>query len=262
VDIVASALLSIGCECLLVEEPLSTESYKKLEMALHINIGTMTNSTLKATIATIREARKAGVKWVFDPIAATLTDWRTDAVMELVSLQPSVITVNAAEAKMFALASGCGDVSLIEKTDFVSTLTATRSLARKHKCVVMCVDTEAALVTNGTTSLHVRDGHLLSFALRTMASGRTMLSAVCAAFIAACPEDELVACAHALAFVTVCFQSVMKRADSPKWGPKLRNVLLDEMFALTKRNCLAKPKIRDVHWTIMENTSTPAQRTN
>jgi hydroxyethylthiazole kinase len=259
VDIVASSLLSIGCECLLIEEPLSHDIYNNLDIALHVNIGTMTQSTHKAAITTITTARsaEAQVRWVLDPVAATLTKWRTEAVFELLALQPAVITVNVAEVKMLAISDPFCEEFIEGRQDCVSALNAARSMARKYQCVIMCVDIDVAIVTDGITSLNVREGSQLAIALRTIASGRTMLSAVCAAFIAACPEDELIACVHALAFVTVAFQSVMKRANSPRWGPKLRNYMLDEMFSLTRLTSLARPKIRDVHWTIMDAATTP-----
>ena len=93
----ANALLALGAQPAMVEEPEEAGELARTADALLVNVGTLTRFSAEAMRRGIAAATAAGRPWVLDPVAVDRLDFRRRTVLEFLALRPRLVRGNARE---------------------------------------------------------------------------------------------------------------------------------------------------------------------
>ncbi|GKV68488.1 hydroxyethylthiazole kinase [Sporosarcina sp. NCCP-2716] len=207
----ANGLLALGASPVMADGMEEAGEIAALASCTVLNIGTPDARKIEAMIAAGKSARAAGHPLILDPVGAGATRFRKQSAERLLrELDVSLVRGNAGEiaaiagidwkAKGVDAGSGNADIAA-----------AARSVAKKYCCLV-AVSGEEDIVTDGTHTIRVSGGHP---AMTGVSGTGCLLSAVCAAFLAACTETPLETVASALAFYKKAGESAAAAAEGP-----------------------------------------------
>ena len=189
----ANVLIAVGASPIMSAAPEETGELAAMSGALVVNIGTLTRAWIAGAEAAVAGARRAGRPWLLDPVGVGATTFRRETAQALVAQRPRIIRGNASE--ILALAQGAGGGKGVDSTAGVdAALDAARALAVATGAVV-AVTGAVDLVTDGSRTRRVENGHVLL--TRTTASGCALSSLIGA--WAAVLDDPLEATSGALA---------------------------------------------------------------
>ena len=189
----ANVLIAVGASPIMSAAPEETGELAAMSGALVVNIGTLTTAWIAGAEAAVAGARRAGRPWLLDPVGVGATTFRRETAQALVAQRPRIIRGNASE--ILALAQGADGGKGVDSTAGVdAALDAARALAVATGAVV-AVTGAVDLVTDGSRSRRVENGHVLL--TRTTASGCALSSLIGA--WAAVLDDPLEATSGALA---------------------------------------------------------------
>lgn len=205
-EITANVLLAAGASPAMVVAREEVEHFTKIASALLINTGTLTTERTGTMLLAAKTASGADVPWVLDPVAAGVIPWRDEMIQRFLALKPTCVRGNASEimAIMGASAGGKG-VDSLDSSD--SALEVAIRMARQYSTIV-CVTGETDYVTNGTETLAVQGGDVMT----TLVVGTgCSLSALVAAFLSVGRNIEAVASACFLSKAAAQFASISSR---------------------------------------------------
>lgn len=214
-DIAANALLAIGASPAMIHAPEEVEEFMTLASALVVNIGTLSQSFLTGMIAAAAVADRIGRPWVLDPVGAGATQFRNDAILQLLSHRPAALRGNASEIISVARIAGLhDDLATPKGVDSAHETDAARAsaiaLARRFDCVVAATGA-VDLVTDGERLVLLRNGSPLMAQVTAVGCA---LSAIVAAFLALTP-DRYAATAAAVAIYGVVGEMASERVAGP-----------------------------------------------
>ena len=99
----ANALLAIGASPVMAHAEQEVADMIGIAMALVINIGTLSEKWIESMKKAMLQAKNCGVPIVLDPVGAGATPYRTETVLELLSIAPfAIIRGNASEIMALA----------------------------------------------------------------------------------------------------------------------------------------------------------------
>ncbi|KAK9842263.1 hypothetical protein WJX81_003512 [Elliptochloris bilobata] len=223
-DIMANMLLAAGASPAMAHSREEAAEFVRLASAVLINVGTLSPEWTDSMRATATAARELGKPWVLDPVGAGATTFRTQTILSLVDLKPTLIRGNASE--VMAVAGGVGTVRGVDSTaSAVEALSLGKDLARRVGCVV-AISGATDLVTDGHRVVACRNGTPL---LTKVTATGCAVTALAAAFIACAPHDPLTATAHALAVFGLAAELAAREARGPA---SLRVGLLDALYSV------------------------------
>ena len=214
-DIAANALLAIGASPAMVHAPEEAEEFVALASALVVNIGTIAKSFLAGMIAAAAAADRIGRPWVLDPVGAGATQFRNDAILQLLSHRPSVLRGNASEIISVARIAGLHDeIATPKGVDSAHETSAARAsaiaLARRFNCTVAATGA-VDLVTDGERLVLLRNG---SPVMAQVTAVGCALSGIVAAFLAL-TTDHCAATASAIAIYGIVGEMASERTSGP-----------------------------------------------
>ena len=94
----ANALLAIGASPVMAHAREEVSDMVKIARALVINIGTLSETWIQSMQKAVLQAQSSGVPIVLDPVGAGATPYRTETVIQLLSMVPvAIIRGNASE---------------------------------------------------------------------------------------------------------------------------------------------------------------------
>jgi hydroxyethylthiazole kinase len=205
----ANVLLAAGASPAMVHAREESPDFMKIAHALTINIGTLTAAWVEAMHVAAHAANELGKPWVFDPVGCGATPYRTRVARDIASLRPAIIRGNASE--ILALSGVASRAKGVDSGDEVDSASdAALSLVGDYGAVV-CVTGPVDLVTDGTRTARIANGHPLM--PRVTALG-CALTGICAAF-AATTDDTFEATAAALAYYGACGEIAGQTASGP-----------------------------------------------
>eukprot|EP00898_Chlorokybus_atmophyticus_P001858 jgi/Chlat1/2673/Chrsp18S02990 len=237
-DAVANVLLAAGASPLMTACLPELEDISAIESALYINIGTLLPETLVAMKMAAEYANARSTPWVLDPVGAGASAYRTQACLELMNMGPAVIRGNASEILALAGAAGATTKGVdaahqareltVQVEDAVESA---KALASGRGCVV-AVSGAVDVVTDGTVTLRVANGHPLLTRITAMGCSVT---ALITAFCSVPPHSPLHATATALAVFGLAAEIAGKQAKGPG---TLRAGLMDALHNLDEATVL------------------------
>jgi hydroxyethylthiazole kinase len=223
-NIAANSLLAAGASPAMVHAVEEAGDFARFAAALTINIGTLSPAWVDGMTVAARNAREAGVPWVFDPVAHFATGYRRQTTETLMALRPDIIRGNASE--ILALAGGESAAKGVDARDPVDAAEdAARRLAGERGAVV-AVTGETDFVTDGTRALLISGGSPLMPKVTALGCSLTCLIGAYAGVKGA---DLFDATAAALSHFAVAGA----RAEADATGPGSFSVhFLDQLAAL------------------------------
>lgn len=191
---VANILLAAGASPAMVLDINEAPEFVKLAQALSINIGTLTQPTLRSMLATVEVAHNENIPWILDPVAVGASKFRQQACEQLLQFKPDVIRGNASE--IMALAGINSQSKGTDSGDSVASAKhAAVKLTQYAKVVVVtgavdwvtCVDASQRTENSSAQGWSIDHGHPMMTQVTAIGCA---LTALIAGFIGARPTPN------------------------------------------------------------------------
>lgn len=233
----ANALLAIGASPVMAHAEEEMAEMVNIASALVINIGTLSKKWIKAMFKAASKARKTGIPFIFDPVGAGATSYRTKTARDLMADEPpTVIRGNASE--IMALYD---DQSKTKGVDSATTSDRAIDIARKlsdlHGCVV-CISGETDYIVDQAEIIKIKNGHPMM--PKVTGLGCTA-SALCGAF-AAVEKSAFEATAQAMAVMGIAGELA---AESAKGPGSLQMHFLDVLYRISEDDIAGRLKVEN-----------------
>ncbi len=221
----ANALLAMGASPVMAHAAGEVEEMVALAGALVLNIGTLSDEWVESMVRAGRAATAAGTPVVLDPVGAGATRLRTRAALRITAdVRPRVIRGNPSE--ILALGSATATTRGVDSTDPVDRAAAMAGRLAVDLGATLAVTGAVDLVTDGTRTVRVHNGHPLMSRVTGTGCAAT---ATIGAFLAVDP-DPVGAAASALAFFGLAGEIAAERAAAPG---SFMIALLDALYTIT-----------------------------
>ncbi len=222
----ANALLAIGASPVMAHAEEEVEEMTGIARALVINIGTLSESWVRAMFLAVKRAGELGIPVILDPVGAGATSYRTKTCHHLIdAVAPAVIRGNASE--IMALAMGETKTKGVDSSDSsVAALEAAKLLNRNAGSTV-CVSGEVDYIVGGESVITIENGHPMMGKVTGLGCTAT---ALCGAF-AAVNSSFPAATAGAMAVMGIAGEIA---AESSKGPASLQVGFLDALFRLSE----------------------------
>ena len=223
-NVTANVTLAVGASPVMAHAPEEAAEMARAAKAVVLNIGTLTLGQMEAMMAAGREANRAGVPVILDPVGMGATSFRSRSVERLLSdIKVAVVRGNAAEiAVLGGYSARVAGVDAASEPEGMADIV--RETSRRLGTVVAATGA-IDYVSDGTLVLEVHNGH----PLLTRITGTGCMATAVIAAMRAVEEDGLPAATAALA----CFGYAGEIAAAGARGPGSFQVrLLDVLHAL------------------------------
>ncbi len=233
VNDVANVLLACGGSPIMSDEPDDVEDITSICGGLNINIGTLSQSSIKAMFIAGKKANALNHKVLLDPVGAGASKLRTDTAVKLMDeLKFTVIRGNISEIK--TLASGSGTTRGVD-ADVADAVTGdnldqavrfANDFAKKSGSIV-AITGAIDLVSDGDRCYVIRNGRP---EMGRITGTGCQLSGMMTAFLTANPDNPLEAAAAAVCTMGLAGEigwSLMQKGDG---NSTYRNRIIDAIF--------------------------------
>ncbi len=219
----AAAIAAVGGTQLTLHGVEEAKEIAALAHAVAVNPGTLNADWMKCARDAIEVAGQRRIPWVLDPLAVGLSRYRTEAIMELLSLGPTVIKANASELLVLAGSRDTGrGADSLHSVDEAAQLAS--SFAATNRCIVV-VTGDRDLVSDGKRTIRLSNGAPL---MGRMIGSGCMLTSIIACFLGA-SDDRLDAVTAAVGQFTIAGELAAEQANGPG---TLKPLLLDALHGL------------------------------
>lgn len=203
----ANLLLACGASPVMADSPVESAQFTDRSDALLLNMGTIKPEAAEAMVQSGKQANLSGKPVIFDPVGVGSSDFRMKTAKKLLdSVKFTLIRANMSEVKTlldFSLRTSGVDACFSDKTtaeNIIQNINIVKTLCKKTGATVVASG-EYDLVSDGNCAYIIKNGHPMMS--RITGSG-CMLSALCAAFIAANTDQPLSAAAAAVCCFGIC----------------------------------------------------------
>ena len=236
VNDVANALLAIGGSPIMADDIRETSQITSICSALVINIGTLNERTIPAMFDAGRRAKELSHPVVLDPVGAGASELRTETALKLLNeIKPDVIRGNISEIKTLAHGSGftsgvdaaAGDSVTEENLD--ESVRFVKDFAKSANAVV-AVTGKIDLVSDGDKCYVIRNGRA---EMSHITGTGCQLSALCAAFAAANPDNRCTAVAAAVCSMGYAGELGVLRMGEKDGNVALRGYIIDGLYNMS-----------------------------
>ena len=216
-DLAEAAAITAGCD------------------ALVLNLGTPHAGTLPAMAAAGKQANQLGHPVVLDPVGVGASPFRRGAAEQLFrEVQFSLIRGNISEVKALLNIRSQGKGVDAGALDAVTEETIPEGIALAQQLwaqtgAAVAITGVIDLVADGDGAYVIRGGHPM---LSRITGSGCMLSAVCGAFLAACPDKPAMAAAGAVSSMGLCGEIAAARLREGEGTGSFRTYLMDAMSLL------------------------------
>lgn len=216
-DLAEAATITAGCD------------------ALVLNLGTPHAGTLPAMAAAGKQANQLGHPVVLDPVGVGASPFRRGAAEQLFrEVQFSLIRGNISEVKALLNIRSQGKGVDAGALDAVTEETIPEGIALAQQLwaqtgAAVAITGVIDLVADGEGAYVIRGGHPM---LSRITGSGCMLSAVCGAFLAACPDKPAMAAAGAVSSMGLCGEIAAARLREGEGTGSFRTYLMDAMSLL------------------------------
>ena len=208
----ANALLALGASPVMAHAREEAAEMVSLASALVLNIGTLSPPWIEAMILAGKAANEKDIPVILDPVGSGATALRTETSRRILEeVRVAVLRGNASEVLSLAPEGALSEIKGVDSTrDSLEARQVAERIARARG-VTVAITGATDIVTDGTRTLFVRNGHPLMG--RITGSGCTA-TAVVGAFSAVQP-DAVAAAAEGLAVLGLAGEWAARRAELP-----------------------------------------------
>lgn len=231
----ANALLALGASPVMAHAQEEVADMVGIAKALVINIGTLSEKWILSMQKAMLQAKSCGVPIVLDPVGAGATPYRTETVLQFLSLGPvAIIRGNASEIMAIAQkGSKTNGVDSILGSE--SAVDAALELSRRCGAVV-CITGETDMIVSNNIIAKVKNGHAMM--PRVTGLGCTA-SALCGAFLGV-NTSAFAAAVHAMTVMGIAGEMAAEQAKGPG---SLQLHFLDILYALTEADIITRIRL-------------------
>lgn len=238
-EYVADAQLAAGGLAVMVHLPDEGEAMVRAGSSFYFNVGTFSTVLAGTVPRAVQSLIGLSKPWVLDPVGIGIGGLRTDLLMMMRELSPSIIRGNASEiiylASLWGLETGAaaGKVNGVETTETPDDAKAAAVSLARHIRGTVAVSGEVDLVTDGKVIVRAEGGSPLF----TKVSGSgCSLGGVIAVYAAV--ADPFTASMAAVMAYNVAGSKAAKQAKGPA---SFKTAFLDELYCLTAEEIAAAP---------------------
>lgn len=222
----ANALLAIGASPVMAHAEDEVEDMVGIAGALVINIGTLSDSWIRAMFRAAHRAKDRNIPVILDPVGVGATVYRTHTARQLLG-EVTVAIVRGNASEILALADEKINTKGVDSTAASDdTMDIARQLSNAHGCAV-CVSGETDYIVRGGDVTRIMNGHAMMARVTAMGC---IASALCGAF-AAVNANHAEAAAQAMAVMGIAGE--MAAQDVPGPG-SLQVRFLDTLYRLSE----------------------------
>lgn len=228
-EITANLLLAAGAvPAMLTHAGEAADMLHACTNALLVNVGTLNEAQAELMRSAVLSARKEGVPWVLDPVAAGLLRFRTEFCHELLATPPALIRGNASEIMALAGQQGAACRGPESSAESSTAVEAARHLAHQTGAAVL-VTGATDYATDGERVVACTNGHPL---LTRVTGIGCAMGGLAAAILAVAPSPLEAAIATA-AIMGIAGERAAARAPRPG---SFKAALLDWLDKLDARD--------------------------
>lgn len=231
----ANMLLACGGSPIMADDLAEAAAITAGCNALVLNLGTPHAGTLPAMAAAGKQANQLGHPVVLDPVGVGASPFRRGAAEQLFrEVQFSLIRGNISEVKALLNIRSQGKGVDAGALDAVTEETIPEGIALAQQLwaqtgAAVAITGVIDLVADGEGAYVIRGGHPM---LSRITGSGCMLSAVCGAFLAACPDKPAMAAAGAVSSMGLCGEIAAARLREGEGTGSFRTYLMDAMSLL------------------------------
>lgn len=225
----ANLALASGASPIMAQDPEEVAQVTAVCDGLVLNLGTPSPRKIQALLLAGETAKKRGLPIVLDPVGVGCSDFRRQAAQNILTQAcPTVIRGNASEIRTLLLGTmarrGVDAENVTE-----DHMALAKGLAQETGAVVV-LSGDVDIVTDGTTSYRVRNGHPM---MRTVTGTGCQMSVLIGAYAAANPDRPLLAALAGVCAFGLCGQIAFDRLGPLDGNASYRNYLIDGLYRLT-----------------------------
>ena len=243
----ANILLACGASPIMADDPAEAEEIVTHCQGLELNMGTLSESHIRAMLLAGKKANQLGIPVVLDPVGVGASRFRRDAAKKLLDeLQIAVIRGNLSEMRALAtdrLNQGGIDAQSGDRITG-NNLSEIAAFARSFAAdtgAVIAITGETDVVADSRQAWAIFNGHPMMS--RVTGTG-CQLSALTAAFAAANTENLLEAVVTAVCAMGVCGERAGERLAPTEGTMTYRNYLIDAVSLLDGQSLETDAKCR------------------
>lgn len=235
----ANITLACGGSPIMADEMSEVEQISSLSAALVINIGTANERTLPAMLKAGRHANNCGIPIVLDPVGAGASDFRSDAVNQLLrEVNFTAIKGNISEVKFLSngitstqgVDAAMGDLICEDILDEVFVFSRQLSVMTGS---IIVITGPIDIVADSQRGYAIRNGHPMM--ARVSGTG-CMSAAVAGCFLGANPNYALESMVASTAAMGLCGELAYQRKTRLDAGiSTYRNLMIDSIDGLTEK---------------------------
>lgn len=236
VNDVANIILACGASPIMSDDEMEVEEITSICNGLNLNIGTLNRRTIRSMYLAGKKARALGHPVLLDPVGAGASILRTNTAKDLMrEVRPDVIRGNVSEIKTLAIGSSNTHGVDADITDAVteSNLNAAVPFVKNFSAKtgsIVAVTGAIDLIGDTRICYVVRNGR--SEMGRITGTG-CQLSGMMTAFLAANPENKLLAAAASVCTMGLAGEIAWKRIQPGDGISTYRNRIIDAVYNLT-----------------------------
>lgn len=225
----ANLALACGASPIMAEDLDEVEQVTSACDGLVLNLGTPSPRKIQALLLAGKTAKKLGEPVIFDPVGAGCSDFRKKAANEIIKqVRPDIIRGNASEIRTLlrgSLAHRGVDADAVTE----EPLELAKSLAEKTGAVVV-ISGDVDVVTDGTISYRVRNGHPM---MRSVTGTGCQMSVLIGAYAAANSDKPLLAALAGVCGFGLCGEIAHSRLTPLDGNASYRTYIMDAVYHLS-----------------------------
>ena len=225
----ANLALACGASPIMAEDLEEVGQVASACDGLVLNLGTPGPRKVQALLLAGKNAKKQGKPVIFDPVGAGCSDFRKEAANEIIKqVRPDIIRGNASEIRTLlrgSLAHRGVDADAVTE----EPLELAKSLAEKTGAVVV-ISGDVDVVTDGTISYRVRNGHPM---MRSVTGTGCQMSVLIGAYAAANSDKPLLAALAGVCGFGLCGEIAHRRLTPLDGNASYRNYIMDAVYHLS-----------------------------
>lgn len=223
----ANVLLAMGASPVMAHAEHEVEEMVALSQALVLNIGTLSDSWVRAMIKAGKKASQTRpeIPVILDPVGSGATQYRTETTADIIQKTDiTVIRGNASE--ILSLYNENAKTRGVDSAHSVTESLETAMTMSKKTNTVIAITGPADSVTDGERVVTVKNGHpLMACVTGTGCAATAVTGAFCSV-----DDDPLSAAATALAFFGLAGEKAGETAGAPG---SFKTALIDALYTIT-----------------------------
>lgn len=236
VNDVANVLLACGGSPIMSDEPEDVEDITSICGGLNINIGTLSQRSIRSMFVAGKKANELGHVVLLDPVGAGASALRTNTAAKLMdTVRFDVIRGNISEIKTLALGSGTtkgvdADIAdAVTEENLKEAAAFVKEFSGKTGSII-AVTGAIDLVGDADTCYAIRNGRQ---EMGRITGTGCQLSGMMTAYITANPDNKLLASAAAVCAMGLAGEIGFGRMLEGEGNASYRNRIIDAIYCMT-----------------------------